>query len=148
MSRTTRHARQIVWEEDGELLRPGDHAIRYYSGTYTGTCVMCMRPTDTGLALWGKPWQCVSGLIKLRLSVNQALRTVAARGFHGNGEHAMPVRVCTTCADAVGMRAALLTDGYPIYSMPVQDPCLMELLDWVAENPERDVSHPRRTRPR
>jgi len=144
-----RHARKTEWVPSEWLLGPDEHVVRRI-GTYYGTCVACMRPTDSGLAFTGKPWQFLSGLIKLGLSENQALRTLAAsatdnRTLHtlqNNEESTMPVQVCTTCAEAAGMSAALSADGLTVYTMSAQNPLLVEAIDWIAANPERDIFHP------
>lgn len=77
-------------------------------GSYAGSCVVCLRGTDTGLAFVGEAVFAAEGLNALGLPVEQAVATIqvfaeqemgCARGTMPEGEQTWVFRVCQDCAD-------------------------------------------------
>lgn len=66
----------------------------------TGSCVVCMRGTDTALAFQGSPEWCIGGLHALGLPVDEAVATFT----NGYGEHVPEWMIATyrVCAECVG----------------------------------------------
>lgn len=69
-------------------------------GTYSGTCMKCMRPTDTTLAVRGEPEWHAAFLIILGLPKDEAMATVEmfSPPLDGQGRYEGFYRVCTKCA--------------------------------------------------
>jgi hypothetical protein len=70
-----------------------------------GTCAVCLRPTDTGLAFRGEAEWVIAGLMGLRVPQEQAEAMLS--GFTGCGpgmvpvgEVTVPVRVCRRCVES------------------------------------------------
>jgi hypothetical protein len=78
-------------------------------GNHTGTCVVCIKPTDTALAFKGDPEWAIAGLQMLGLTPDHAYRTllVAWRERYGTQDGQVPdhevceaIRVCRGCVRA------------------------------------------------
>ena len=88
---------------------------------YEGSCIACLRGTDTALGFRGPQEWFAAGLIRLGLPDDQAVATVESilleEGQDPDWGEWM-VRVCKSCADKVGMQVALAIVGgaLPTYS--------------------------------
>lgn len=79
----------------------------YDSDVYSGTCIACMRPTDTGMAFRGVAEWLMAGLIVLGLPEDQAMEIYRqqqrergielAEGEAAGGINEMSIRVCAAC---------------------------------------------------
>jgi hypothetical protein len=108
------------------------------NGSYTDSCIVCMRGTDTGLAFVAPAdeaidWA-VAGLMALGVPndrastiVTQALERIAAgeppQGvlrFPDDGSLAFGFRVCGDCADRspANPRVGFITEGVPAITRP------------------------------
>lgn len=101
------------------LPRPG------LNGTYTGTCVVCLGATDTGLAFVGEAEWAIGGLHHLGIPADQAEELVTnitgcEPGYVPVGDVTLPVRVCTDCANDAGMQVGLISTGVPGYGKEAQ----------------------------
>ena len=73
-------------------------------GTYDGSCVACLRPTDTALGFRGEPGWHAAGLTKLGLPIKEAITTVhrfleeVSGGPDPDGRYSAVYRVCGDCA--------------------------------------------------
>lgn len=74
---------------------------RGLQGGYWGTCLNCIRPTDTALAFRGEPEWIIAGLHMLGLSVEDAkevfLMLPGSATLTESGRQEMHVRVCCQC---------------------------------------------------
>lgn len=100
-------------------------------GTYRGSCVVCLRGTDTGLAFVGEAEWVIAGLTVLGIPQHQAGAMVSEAtgtppGKVPVGEVTMHLRVCRRCAAAsgAGFTVGLLSDagGVPGYRQPKGTP--------------------------
>ena len=74
-------------------------------GNYSGSCVMCLRGTDTALAFTGEAEWLIAGLINLGLARDDANRTAFAMfedmgcdpDMVPEGRQTFGVRVCAEC---------------------------------------------------
>ncbi|KJE20366.1 hypothetical protein FF36_05340 [Frankia torreyi] len=90
-------------------------------GDHRGTCIACLRPTDTGLAFQGEAEWIFAGLLGLGVpedQVHPALADLDPAGW-GNGlvpvgKTAVTVRACAECASKPGFPVALLLPGHPV----------------------------------
>ena len=89
-------------------------------GDYRGSCVVCLRPTDTGLASEGEAGFAVAMLIELGVPEGQApdvvgLASGVEPGMAYIGRQTVVSRVCARCATAAGFVApGLLATGAPV----------------------------------
>jgi hypothetical protein len=104
-----------------------DEPIPGPQGDYSGTCVVCMRPTDTGLAFQGRAEWAVAGLIVLGLEQDVAVVTLSVStgsdpGKSPTGSQWFGFRVCSECASRADMEVGLLAreEGIPTYPEPPQ----------------------------
>lgn len=90
-------------------------------GTYDGSCVVCLSPTDTGLVFEGVAEFTIAGLIKLGVPEDEAPATAwqvwgTDPGMVPSGRVLSEVRVCTKDANRAGCQVALLVGGkLPVY---------------------------------
>jgi hypothetical protein len=106
-------------------IRPG------LRGDYDGTCIVCLTPTDTGLAFQGPAEWAIAGLTVLGVPADEAAITLEARwetapGNVPDGEVTVPVRVCRECVrrcPASFPDPVLVVDGaeIPVIAGPVGD---------------------------
>jgi hypothetical protein len=85
-------------------------------GTYEDSCVVCLRGTDTGLALVGVAEFVVAGHVRLGVPENEAVAMISAAtdckpGVVPVGEFTVLVRVCQECADRTGATVGLIASG-------------------------------------
>jgi hypothetical protein len=83
-------------------------------GSYTGTCIGCLRPTDTALGIRGVPEWHAAGLVRLGLPMEEAIATVQVVEFEPgpDGRHDAAYRVCQRCAARGGLpQPVLAVDG-------------------------------------
>lgn len=87
-------------------------------GTYRGSCVVCLRGTDTGLAFVGEGEWAIAGLMRLGIPRGEASIMVSAATGCDPGkvpieEVMLPVRVCRQCAAAsgTGVTVGVLSSG-------------------------------------
>ena len=88
-------------------------------GTYTGTCVACLRGTDTALAFRGPAEWAAAGLVRLGLPMAEAIATIEAFPGMVEADGATRMfRVCERCAHKAGMTVAVLHEGaaIPVYA--------------------------------
>ena len=91
-------------------------------GTYSGTCVACLRPTDTALGVQGVPEWHAGVLVALGLPDKEAIALVAefldamGDGPGPDGRYERVYRVCGHCAARVPPfpRPALALPGEPV----------------------------------
>jgi len=89
-------------------------------GDYRGSCVVCLRPTDTGLATEGEADYAMAMLIELGVPEGQAPDVVSLAagvepGMAYVGRQTVVFRVCARCAAAAGFVApGLLAAGAPV----------------------------------
>jgi hypothetical protein len=94
-------------------------------GDYRGTCMVCLRPTDTGLAFQGEAEWIIAGYHVLGIPEDQAHQMLAQMNPEGWGNGLVPcgivtvaARVCTDCAaqatDNGGFPVALALPGQPL----------------------------------
>ena len=96
-------------------------------GTYEGACIVCLQPTDTGLAFDGEAEFAVACLSKLGVPMEQSavaiqLATGCEPGMVPEGRFRLVVRVCRDCVSASEVPfpvPALILDKAPI-------PCLTQ----------------------
>ncbi|GAA1961698.1 hypothetical protein [Amycolatopsis minnesotensis] len=91
-------------------------------GNYTGSCVACMKGTNTGLVLVGDAAFVSAGLIALGIPQHQVQFVLAAATGHPDGELSageMPavVRACASCARRAKMEVGLWPT-VPVYVPP------------------------------
>jgi len=68
-------------------------------GTFTGSCVVCLRGTGTGLVFLGEPEWLAAGLVRLGLPMDDAVATTeVAMSDRPDGWEEWAVRVCSDCA--------------------------------------------------
>ena len=72
------------------------------TGTYEGSCISCLRGTDTGLIFDGPAEWAVAGLINLGLTYPEAHQTLGWTDGCPAGWLQTPIRVCADCAGRVG----------------------------------------------
>ena len=98
------------------------HRTPGLDGTYSGTCVACLRPTDTALGVQGVPeWQ-AGVLVALGLPDKEAVALVAefldatGEGPGPDGRYERVYRVCGDCAARVPHfpRPTLALPGEPV----------------------------------
>lgn len=85
-------------------------------GNYVGSCVACMRGTDTGLAFRGEIEFIAAALMMLGVPENQAIsivKTSDAILIDGENRFVATMRVCAGCAERarVPVKPVLLIDG-------------------------------------
>jgi hypothetical protein len=86
-------------------------------GDYRGTCIVCLEPTDTGLAVRGEPEAAMAVLMVLGVPGDQAAAVLpqalgCAPGMVPDGEVTVPFRVCARCAARLpGARVGLILAG-------------------------------------
>lgn len=73
-----------------EPIQPG------LQGSYRGTCVICLQPTDTALGFRGGPEWLAAGLMTLGMTDREAIAVYE----QGPPRDEMPVRVCRACVRA------------------------------------------------
>ncbi|WP_331761260.1 hypothetical protein OG225_42945 (plasmid) [Nocardia sp. NBC_01377] len=88
-------------------------------GTYSATCVRCLRGTDTGVAFEGSAEWAIAGLVSLGLPVEQAVAALGwTDGSVPSGRITVPVRVCGTCAAIPGIPTGIPALGLPVVGQP------------------------------
>jgi hypothetical protein len=94
-------------------------------GNYEGSCVSCLRGTDTAIGLRGEAeWMIAFLVAKLQMPMEEAVTTfsVATGCDPGNvpsGEFAVRVTLCKECAGKAGLQVGLQVDEtLPSYQMP------------------------------
>ena len=93
-------------------------------GDYNGSCVVCLRGTDTALAFTGEAEWLVAGLVNLGIPDDPACLMVeeffkeqgAKPGMVLDGEHTMPVQVCAECVSKSA--ADFPAPGIPAFGVP------------------------------
>jgi hypothetical protein len=90
-----------------ELPDPG------LQGPYEQSCVICLKPTETGLELEGMPEFVLAGVIKMGVPEEQAHIILAVLwgkepGQVPDGIVKTPIPVCAEDADRAGMKAGLV----------------------------------------
>jgi hypothetical protein len=102
--------------EDIEFPPPG------LDGTYRGTCTVCLRGTDTGIAFFGEAEWVAAGMKVLGIPLEQAAVMISdvtgcGRGKVPAGRFQIVVRVCRDCVRASGtlLRVGLIPDRIPCY---------------------------------
>jgi hypothetical protein len=93
------------------------------NGDYSGTCVACMRPCDTALAIGGPAEAHAAALMAWGVPYESAVATVreAAEdlGQDLSGDYITPTRVCADCAGKAHMTPVLAISGsLPLYQPP------------------------------
>jgi hypothetical protein len=88
------------------------------NGDFRGTCIGCMRGTDTGLAFKGEAEWAIAGVVICGVPLDQAVVIVSdGLGVGGGevpgGEVVFGVRCCHACAP---MDVGLIATGVPVYS--------------------------------
>lgn len=85
-------------------------------GTYDGTCVACLQPTDTGLGFEGEAEWIIAGLTLLGVGQDEALQTLASADPRFRPVGKVPIgtvkvvfRVCGACAGKRNFPVALIT---------------------------------------
>lgn len=97
-------------------------------GTYAGTCIACLKPTDTALAFRGEPEWHAAGLVQLGLPMNEAIATAErtlramAVGSDGAGRYDAVYRVCGDCAAKADPPFPTPALAYPGMPIPVVAP--------------------------
>ena len=84
-----------------------------------GTCLVCLRATDTALAFTGPAEWIVAGLMALGVPNDQAITMVedftgANEGKAIPGLMSVPMRVCESCAEKASLPVGLATGDQPI----------------------------------
>lgn len=92
-------------------------------GTYAGTCIACLRPTDTALGFRGEPEWHAAGLSRLGLPMAEAVAMVETYGGEPgpDGRYDAVYRVCERCAARAGFPKpglALPGEGVPSIGQP------------------------------
>ncbi len=93
-------------------------------GDYRGSCVVCLRGTDTALSFTGEAEWLVAGLQGLGIPDDQALVMTeeffaekgADPGMVLDGDHTMPVRVCAECVAEA--KPPFPAPGLPAFGVP------------------------------
>lgn len=75
------------------------------NGDYSGTCLVCIAPTDTALGFRGEPEWCIAGIMALGVPQAQAEHMVKA-GYSDAFDQlpdplAVVIRVCAECVEDV-----------------------------------------------
>lgn len=75
-------------------------------GTFNGTCVICLTPTDTVLGFQGEAEWCISGLYTLGIPMDEAVIMAehcwgADPGLVPQGTQYVGVQVCNECVAKV-----------------------------------------------
>ena len=91
-------------------------------GTYTGTCIACVRPTDTALGFRGEPEAHAAFLIALGVPKREAIATTesflpefAAKYGSPDGLPQSIYRVCGKCAAKAKLPPPVLAlPGHPV----------------------------------
>lgn len=99
-------------------------------GDYRGSCVVCLRGTDTAIAFTGEAEWLEAGLRVLGIPDGQARHTAdqywqergADPGMVFDGEHTMTVKVCAECAARSG--ANFPAPGIPAFGVPNLTPAV------------------------
>ncbi|QWF78675.1 hypothetical protein [Amycolatopsis sp. CA-230715] len=91
-------------------------------GNYAGSCVVCLKGTDTGLVFIGDAAFISAGLTALGIPKDQVVHTLAAAtggvdGAHPAGDMPMGVRVCKSCARRADLEVGLWPT-VPLYIPP------------------------------
>lgn len=76
-------------------------------GTYTGTCIACLRATDTAMGIRGEPEWHAAFLVRLGLPMKEAIATTErylaemseAYPLGPDGEPTAIYRVCSSCME-------------------------------------------------
>lgn len=90
-------------------------------GSYSGSCVVCLRGTDTGFAVRGDAEAVIAALIAAGVPESEAYETAramwneqgleVAQGNLPGGVHDAVVTLCKDDADRVGLPVGLLASG-------------------------------------
>lgn len=109
MSKRKRHGAKV--EKLAERRAPG------LDGTYSGTCVGCLRATDTALAVKGDPEWHAAFLVNIGLPMKEASALVLSQ--HDDPEYGPGIRlyrVCGKCTAKVPSlpEPALVMEGNPV----------------------------------
>lgn len=90
-------------------------------GSYSGSCVVCLRGTDTGFAVRGDAEAVIAALIAAGVPESEAYETAramwneqgleVAEGNLPGGVHDALVTLCKDDADRVGLPIGLLASG-------------------------------------
>jgi hypothetical protein len=109
-------------DEDGTLR--GTAIMPNLQGNYQGTCVSCLTPTDTGLALEGEPEFVIAGLTVFGIDQPIAAAIVeehcgTAPGKVPDFDICMSIQVCQQCAARAHLTPRLLAGGkIAVYRQP------------------------------
>jgi hypothetical protein len=94
-------------------------------GNYEGSCVSCLRGTDTAVGLHGEAeWMIAFLVAKLHVPMDEAVTMFSVAtgcdpGKAPRGEFAVRVTLCKECADKAGLEVGLQADeAIPGYQMP------------------------------
>jgi hypothetical protein len=95
---------------------------RGLDGTFSGTCVACLRPTDTGLGVRGDAEWHAAFLVSVGLPEKEAIacaegaRSDCPGGVKPDGRFDMPYQVCERCAARVPSfpKPSLVLPGEPV----------------------------------
>ena len=85
-------------------------------GNYEGSCVSCLRGTDTAVGLTGEAeWMIAFFVAKLQLPIEEAvtmfsLATGCDPGKAPSGEFAVRITLCKECAEKAGLQVGLQVD--------------------------------------
>jgi hypothetical protein len=88
-------------------------------GSYTGTCIGCLRPTDTAFGIRGVAEWHAAGLTRLGVPMDEALGLVGMAGMEAGStdRYDAAYRVCGRCAARAGFPTVLAVDGEAIPTM-------------------------------
>jgi hypothetical protein len=96
-------------------------------GSYRGSCVVCLRGTDTGFAVRGPAEAVIAALIVAGVPESEAYETAramwneqgleVAEGNIPSGVQDAVITLCTDDADRAGLSVALLASG----ELPMRD---------------------------
>jgi len=98
-------------------------------GDFEGTCIVCLRPTDTGLAFKGDGDFLVAGLTVLGLPMDEAAATVSyffgiPPGTVPSGVRTLTIQVCKDCVAKTSLPAPVLAfsgAALPCIQQPPED---------------------------
>jgi hypothetical protein len=84
---------------------PSDLPSPGLRGDYTGSCLVCLRGTDTGMIVIGEPDWVAAARARLGLPIDEAI-TIGENDPVGKQQYIF--RVCSECADRSGARVGPL----------------------------------------
>lgn len=86
-------------------------------GPFSGTCIVCLKPTDTAVAFLGPPEMAMGALMAMGVPEDQAVATIEAGMEPLDYVLRSPIalRVCATCATRAHLSVGPADGDVPLY---------------------------------